>query len=105
MEIKVGRVDHPMTEEHYIRCIVLYVDGERFVCKKMQVVNYSDAKFRLTLEKNAVIRAVAECNLHGIWEDEKNSSVYRKQRIIFPPLPFKRSDIGAMASLWRFNVE
>lgn len=74
--IKVGRVDHPMTKEHYVRCIRLYVNGEQYACKTLSLGNHSEVKFEIALKKNSVLKAVAECNLHGIWEDEKQVFLY-----------------------------
>lgn len=74
--VKVGRVDHPMSEEHYLRCIRLYVNGEQYECKTLKLGNHSDAKFQVTLEKNSIVRVVAECNLHGLWEEEREIILY-----------------------------
>lgn len=74
--VKIGKVNHPMTDEHYIRCIRLYVDGVQHECITLKANNHSAAKFKISLDKNAVITAWAECNLHGIWEEEKKIILY-----------------------------
>lgn len=74
--VKIGRVDHPMEKEHYIRCIRLYINGIQHECRTLKADNHSEAKFEISLDDNSVIRAWAECNLHGIWEDEKNITLY-----------------------------
>ena len=75
--VKVGKVDHPMTDEHYIRCIRLYIDGEVFGCHNLRMPTHSETKFNISLEKDSVITARAECNLHGAWESKKEIVLYR----------------------------
>ncbi len=75
--IKVGKVDHPMTDEHYIRCIRLYIDGEAFECHNLRMPTHSETKFNISLEKDSIITAEAECNLHGVWESKKEVILYR----------------------------
>lgn len=74
--VKVGRVDHPMVSGHYIRCIRLYVDDVQHECRKLKAENHSEATFKMTLKKNSTIKAWAECNLHGVWEEEKKVILY-----------------------------
>lgn len=69
--IKIGKVDHPMTDEHYIRCIRLYVNGEMIECRNLKLPSRSEAEFKISLEKDSTIMVRAECNLHGAWEAEK----------------------------------
>ncbi len=69
--VKIGKVDHPMTDEHYIRCIRLYVNGEAIECRNLKLPNRSETEFKISLEKDSTIIARAECNLHGAWEMEK----------------------------------
>jgi superoxide reductase len=65
--IKVGAVEHPMTEEHYIEWIEIVTDdgkrGKKFLKPgdKPQVEFYT---------RKAVVAARAYCNLHGLWEME-----------------------------------
>ena len=76
---KIGKVDHPMTDEHYIRCIRLYVDGEMIECRNLNLPNRSEAKFKIFLEKDSVITIKTECNLHGAWETKKKIILYREK--------------------------
>jgi len=69
--VKVGKVDHPMTGEHYIRGVQLCIDGKCFKRKVLNLSNHSEAEFKVALEKDSLLTARAECNLHGVWEAEK----------------------------------
>jgi superoxide reductase len=75
--VKVGKVDHPMTDEHYIRCIRIYINGKPVECRNLRLPGASEAKFEVSLEKDSMITARVECNLHGIWEAEKKIILYR----------------------------
>ncbi|MEA1936747.1 MAG: desulfoferrodoxin family protein [Patescibacteria group bacterium] len=76
--VKVGKVDHPMTDEHYIRCIRLYIDGEMFECHNLRMPTHSETKFKVSLKKDSLITARAECNLHGAWGAEKKIILRRE---------------------------
>ncbi len=75
--VKVGKVNHPMTDEHYIRCVRLYINGEVFECHNLRMPTHSETKFNISLEKDSIITARAECNLHGAWESKKKIVLYR----------------------------
>lgn len=75
--IKVGKVDHPMTDEHYIRGIQLCVNKKCVERKVLNLPNHSEAKFNISLEKDSTITVRAECNLHGVWETDKKIILYR----------------------------
>jgi len=65
--VKVGSVEHPMSEDHYIEFIELLVDGVR-VCKKfLKPGEKPEATFPVK-EGNMIARAY--CNLHGFWKSE-----------------------------------
>ncbi|MFQ9516474.1 MAG: desulfoferrodoxin family protein [Eubacterium sp.] len=64
--VKVGSLEHPMLEEHYIEWIVLETK------KGYQKVNLKpgdepNAEFMLT-EDDKVVAAYEFCNLHGLWK-------------------------------------
>ena len=68
-KVKVGSVDHPMTEEHWIEWIELIADGISY--KKF--LNPGEAprvSFSLSGEKPLAVYAY--CNLHGLWKTELN---------------------------------
>ncbi|MBT3864466.1 hypothetical protein HOE67_00380 [Candidatus Peregrinibacteria bacterium] len=67
--VHVGSVDHPMEEAHYITKIEIY-EGEKVV-KKANLgptdppeVIFEDLPFK------PEYKAIAHCNLHGIWESQ-----------------------------------
>jgi superoxide reductase len=68
VEIKVGSVPHPMTEEHRILWIYLQTDkGEQLNCIDTQ--DKAETSFKLC-DNDKVIAAYEYCNLHGLWKVE-----------------------------------
>ena len=68
VRVKVGSVEHPMVEEHWITFVVLET------CKGYQVkyLNPSEkpvAEFVLA-EGECPVAAYEYCNLHGLWKTE-----------------------------------
>ena len=66
--VKVGSVEHPMTDAHYIQCIVLQTE------KTVQRADLlpgekPEAVFALA-DCDKVVKAYAYCNLHGLWATE-----------------------------------
>ena len=62
--VKVGEVDHPMTEEHYIMWILLVKDN---MVVKVELSPNSKPEVRLPYVSNSEIYAY--CNLHGLWKN------------------------------------
>lgn len=64
--VKVGSVDHPMTEEHNIEWIEISTDeGES---KKFLKPGEKPEKLFPVKEKN--VKSRAYCNIHGLWKSE-----------------------------------
>lgn len=65
VKVKVGSVEHPMTEEHHIAWIYLETEqgGQR---KKLAVGSKPEAEFALA-GVDKVIGVYEYCNLHGLW--------------------------------------
>lgn len=64
--VKVGSVEHPMTEEHHISFIILETD--KGVQKKyLDPTGKPEAEFVLADGEKAVA-AYEYCNLHGFWK-------------------------------------
>jgi superoxide reductase len=63
--VKVGEVDHPMTEEHYITWVAAVYDDSvlKYTFKPGEV---PEAVF--DYEEGMVVYAY--CNLHGLWKKE-----------------------------------
>jgi len=63
--VKVGKVEHPMTVDHYIQWIEISVDGSLYV-KSLNAWDKPEATFRVHTGRK--ITARIKCNLHGIWK-------------------------------------
>ena len=66
--VKVGSVEHPMEDKHYITFIALETENgnQRKVLKPH---DKPEATFAL-VEGDKVIAAYEHCNLHGLWKAE-----------------------------------
>ena len=67
VQVAIGEVEHPMTEEHSILWVYLQTDrgGQR---KCLEVGKVPAVTFSLTNE--VPIAVYAYCNLHGLWKTE-----------------------------------
>lgn len=65
---KVGSVDHPMVEEHFIQWIYLETNkgGHR---KNLSPGQAPEVSFAI-LEDEKPVAVFAYCNLHGLWKTE-----------------------------------
>jgi len=73
VEITLGQkgIIHPSTKNHWIDFIELYVDGEKVdtvVFEPGKAMGY--AAFNVKLDGAKKVKAIAGCNIHGIWENE-----------------------------------
>lgn len=62
--IKVGSVQHPMEEEHYIEWIEVIADGK--ICR-YELSPGGQPQARSCLKKHDYVRAY--CNVHGLWKN------------------------------------
>lgn len=72
-------VGHGMEEGHHIQWIDLY-SGNNFYSKVLLTPMFTKAEATLTVEKGgahrtSTLRAVARCNLHGMWEGNTDITV------------------------------
>ena len=66
--VKVGSVEHPMLEAHYIKWIALQTDkGVQF--RRLSPGDKPEAVFAL-LPGETPLAAFEHCNLHGLWKWE-----------------------------------
>ena len=66
--VRVGSIEHPMLEEHYIMCIYVETCSGGFL-KKLKPGETPVAVFEIP--EGQKIKAVYEyCNLHGLWKTE-----------------------------------
>lgn len=66
--VKVGEVEHPMTEAHFIEFIALETN-EGISIKKLTPSDKPEAVFALA-NGETVKTAYAYCNLHGLWKKD-----------------------------------
>jgi len=66
VNVKVGSVEHPMVEEHYIQWIVLETK-QGVQIKYLEPENPPVASFSMT-EGDEVVAVLEFCNLHGLWK-------------------------------------
>ena len=67
IEVPVGSVPHPMTEEH--RVAFVYVETERGGQRKGVEVG-DEPKVTFTFADDTPVAVYAYCNLHGLWKTE-----------------------------------
>ncbi len=76
--VTVGKdVPHPNLVEHHIKWIQVYAQIEGRPNNPVHVATFdmgptfadSRVTFRMKLDKNATIFALAYCNVHGVWEN------------------------------------
>ncbi len=67
LEIRIGSVLHPMSEEHYIQFVEVVSKDERYVKRKYLYPN-EEPTFNLKGYDVGALTAREFCNLHGLWE-------------------------------------
>lgn len=65
-KIKIGEIEHPMEEKHYIEWIEMNFDGKSGK-KFLHPGEKSEADFEASPE-NFTVRCY--CNIHGLWKDK-----------------------------------
>lgn len=66
VKVKVGSVEHPMLEKHFIEWIILETN-QGYQKKDLAPGQAPEATFALA-EGEKAIAAYESCNLHGIWK-------------------------------------
>ncbi len=66
--VKVGSIEHPMIEAHYIEFVELSVDGKRY---KKYLEPSDKPEFEFKVAKGRSVSAREYCNLHGLWKAVK----------------------------------
>lgn len=66
--VKIGSVEHPMTEEHYIEWIELIADGKSYK-KFLKSGDKPEAEFCISKTQDLIAKEY--CNLHGLWKSEQ----------------------------------
>src|SRR5512137_1809703 len=63
--VKVGSIDHPMTDQHYIAFIEVLTAGA--VCRaELNPGDKPQAEFRI--KEADIVEVRAYCNVHGLWK-------------------------------------
>ena len=68
VHVKVGAVEHPMIESHYIQWIEIHT-ADKVYRTKLKPGDKPEALFLITEE---VLMAREYCNLHGLWKSSPN---------------------------------
>lgn len=63
--VKVGSIEHPMIEEHYIEWIEVVCETGEIYKKFLKAGDKPEAEFNFEVKE-----ARAYCNLHGLWKSE-----------------------------------
>ncbi|GAF95657.1 unnamed protein product, partial [marine sediment metagenome] len=72
VHVKMGQIQHPMEEKHYISHIDFYIDSE-FISRVILTPKNLNPAAALHLKATAGKLSVIElCNLHGAWIKEEN---------------------------------
>ena len=66
VKVKVGSVDHPMEEKHYIEWIEVIADGKVY---RKYLKSGDKPEFEVCCVTKMEARAY--CNLHGLWKQKK----------------------------------
>ena len=69
LTVKVGSVDHPMTDEHFIEWVQLIdPQGVHSPRHYLKAGDEPHTVFKMPVQKGWMVRAY--CNLHGLWTSE-----------------------------------
>ena len=67
INVKVGSVEHPMMEKHYIQWIFIE-NGDKYQIKTFEPGETPEAEFNVDLTKE--VKVYEYCNIHGLWMTE-----------------------------------
>ncbi|MBD3247279.1 desulfoferrodoxin [Candidatus Pacearchaeota archaeon] len=71
LSVNIGKVNHPMEQEHYIEWIeIIGENGKNYSRKFLKPNQKPHADFPIT-EKTKIKKARMYCNVHGLWISEK----------------------------------
>lgn len=66
--VKVGSIEHPMTQDHYIELIEILKDGKVIASARRYPNQAPQAEF--IIKDSNGISARAYCNIHGLWKSK-----------------------------------
>jgi len=67
VHVKVGQIQHPMTDEHYINHIDFYIDKEFISRVSLTPVKLNPAAALHVKAGSGKLTAIESCTLHGKW--------------------------------------
>jgi len=67
--VNLGELDHPTIPEHYIKWVALYNGEEEIEKKRVGAGGENQVEFTFKADKEMVPRLLAECSIHGIWDN------------------------------------
>ncbi len=71
INIKIGSIEHPMTETHYIQWIYIFYNNK---CQRVKLNPNDKPETKFIINENFDILEVFEyCNVHGLWK-----TIYKK---------------------------
>ncbi len=65
IKVKVGSVEHPMEEKHYIKCIEVLTQG-KIVRAELKPGQNPEVEF--CVKKSEVVEVREFCTIHGLWK-------------------------------------
>ena len=65
--VKVGSIEHPMEENHYIEMIEVITHDDRIIRKYLKPGDKPEAEF----DVDDIKEAREYCTIHGLWENER----------------------------------
>lgn len=66
-KIKIGSIEHPMTNEHFIEWIEIFLSNDTSILRKLYP--FEKPEFIFATKAN-VVSIKAYCNLHGLWKKD-----------------------------------
>lgn len=66
--VKIGEVEHPMVDEHYIVWVCIVQDDKT---QKVLLHPGEKPEAKFTVDKDSPVTAYEYCNIHGLWMAEK----------------------------------
>jgi superoxide reductase len=70
VHVKIGEIQHPMEQKHYIMNIDFYIDNEFISRVKLTPEKLNPAAALHLKVQNGKLTAIDLCNLHGAWIKE-----------------------------------
>ena len=68
VKVKVGSVEHPMEEKHYISLIEVLAKGKVLASYRPSPGEKPEAEWNLSSTEGITARAL--CNIHGLWKSK-----------------------------------